>query len=76
MGDHKKRHDYDFDRLARQLGQDDPAEWRWKQRANDSVPVKPPSRADLFLAFTVGRYLVRSSWFICLADGPTIERSS
>jgi hypothetical protein len=57
MGGDKKSHDYDFDRLARRLGQDDPAEWRWKQRANDNVPVKPPSRADLFLAFTIGALL-------------------
>jgi hypothetical protein len=57
MGGDKKIHDYDLDRLARQLGQDDPAEWRWKQRANDNGSVTPPSRADLFLAFTIGALL-------------------
>jgi hypothetical protein len=57
MSSERQSHNYDFEKLARQLGQNDPAAWRWKPRANDNRPVKPPSRADLFLAFTIGALL-------------------
>jgi hypothetical protein len=50
MSSERQSHNYDFEKLARQLGQNDPAAWRWKPRANDNRPVKPPSRADLFRA--------------------------
>jgi hypothetical protein len=48
----------DFERLARQLGQNDPQEWRWKGRANDNAPpTTPASRGTLFLAFVGGSLL-------------------
>jgi hypothetical protein len=45
-----------FEKLARQLGQNDPAEWKWKARANDNGP-EPASRGTLALAFVVGSLL-------------------
>jgi hypothetical protein len=45
---------YDFDELARRLGQNDPAEWRWEPRANDNGPVKPATPADLIVGFALG----------------------
>jgi endo-1,4-beta-D-glucanase Y len=56
---------YDFDRLARRLGQNDPAAWRWKPRANDNKPtVKPATRADLFVAFALGAVIGAATLYI------------
>jgi hypothetical protein len=46
----------DFEKLARQLGQNDPTEWCSKSRDNDNGP-EPASRGTLFLAFVVGSLL-------------------
>lgn len=56
--------DHDFERLARQLGQNDPTEWKWKPRDNDNAP-EPASRGTLFLAFVVGSLIaaVVIVWF-------------
>ena len=35
--------DYDFEALARKLGQNDPTEWRWKLGANDNGRSGPLS---------------------------------
>lgn len=47
---------YDFEKLAHQLGQNDPNEWRYKPRDNDNGP-EPASRGTLALAFVVGSLL-------------------
>jgi hypothetical protein len=47
---------YDFEKLARKLGQSDPQALRWAPRDNDHGP-EPASRGTLFLAFVVGSLL-------------------
>jgi hypothetical protein len=60
----KRSRDYDFDRLARKLGQNDPAEWRWKPRANDNWPVKPATPADLIVGFALGAVIGTATLYI------------
>jgi len=58
---------YDFDELARRLGQNDPTEWRWKPRANDNEPAKPAMPADLFLRFPLGAVIGAATLYILLS---------
>jgi hypothetical protein len=57
---------YDFERLARRLGQNDPAAWRWEPRANDNRPT-PPTRADLFVGFALGPLSARPRSTFCFS---------
>lgn len=41
--------DYDLDRRARELGQNDPTVPRWEVAANDHGSVRPDWRPNLFL---------------------------
>jgi hypothetical protein len=46
---------FELDKLARELGQKDPAAWRWEPRANDNKPpAKPATAADLIVGFALG----------------------
>jgi len=60
----QEKPDYDFDELARRLGQNDPAAWRWVPRANDNRPVKPASRADLFVSFALGAVIGAAALYL------------
>lgn len=62
--DRPEKPDYDLDQLAQKLGQNDPTEWRWKPRANDNGPVKPPSRADVFVGFALGAVIGAAAIYI------------
>jgi hypothetical protein len=55
----------DFERLARRLGQNNPQAWRWEPRANDNKPpVKPATRADLFVGFALGAVIGAATLYI------------
>jgi len=60
----QRKPDYDFDELARKLGQNDPQAWRWEPGANDNGRVKPAMRANLFLQFALGTFIVAATLFI------------
>ncbi len=45
--------DYDFEWLARRLGQNDLNEWRLTPRDNDNEPATPAPRSDLFLSLAL-----------------------
>jgi hypothetical protein len=50
----QQKPEFDFDKLVRRFGQNDPNEWRWKPRANDNQPVKPAAPVDLLVGFALG----------------------
>jgi hypothetical protein len=56
--------DFDLEKLARQLGQNDPTEWRWKPRDNDNAPVKPATRLDLFVGFVLGSVIGAAALYV------------
>jgi hypothetical protein len=64
MPDDEHGPDYDFEALARKLGQNDPTEWRWKPRANDNGPVKSATRADLFVGFALGAIIGAATLYV------------
>jgi hypothetical protein len=56
---------YDFERLARRLGQYDPQVWRWEPRANDNKPpAKPATPADLIVGFALGAVIGAATLYI------------
>ena len=56
--------DYDFEALARKLGQNDPAAWRWMPRGNDNQPVKPATPADLIVGFALGAVIGAATLYL------------
>ena len=63
-----QQHDYDFDELARKVGQNDPNQWRWKPRANDNAPTKAATPADLFVLFVLGAVIGATALHILFFD--------
>ena len=60
----RSKYDYDFEQLARRLGQNDPTEWRGKPGANDNVAAKPATPADVVVGFVLGSVLGAAAIYI------------
>ena len=53
LTDHKQIPDYDFEWIARRLGQNDLKKWRLTPRDNVNEPATPAPHSDLFLSLAL-----------------------